>query len=112
MPDVAAALEHCKWLISKGRGAEPAKLVLPRLEAQKRRANKEKRTRVQFDCDPQMYADWHAMTERYIDACRGHVPIARAIQLRLLQQLESSSITKLYESELAEEAEKQTYGDA
>lgn len=106
MPDVQAAYEHAKWLIDHGRGQEPAKLVLPRIEAQRRRVNKERRTRVQFDCDPQMYADWHAERTRWIDACRGHVPIAQALQLRFIQQAPTSLIVKLYEAELAEDAER------
>lgn len=106
MPDVEAALEHCKWLIAHGRAKEPAKLVLPKIEAQRRRVNKEKRTRVQFDTDPQFYADWHADRTRYVEACRGHVPIADAIRLRVTQQVPSELIAKMYEAELAEDAEK------
>jgi hypothetical protein len=95
LPNVLDALEHCKFLIEKGRGDEAAKLVLPRLEAQKRRANKEKRTRVQFDCDPQTYADFHGERSRYIEACGNNVPIAHAIIIRLLKQLPSESIARL-----------------
>jgi hypothetical protein len=110
MPDVEAALEHCKWLISHGRGKEPAKLVLPRIERQKRVANKEQRTRVQFDCTPEEYSEWHKEFKRYIESCRNHSVIARSIMLRLLQQLPDSSIAKLAEDDTA--AEKETLGDA
>lgn len=109
MPDVQAAYEHAKWLIDHGRGQEPAKLVLPRIEAQRRRVNKEQRTRVQFDCDPQTYADFHAQLSRYTEACKNHRPIALAIMIRLLAQLESSSIAKLAEDE---QPVQETLGDA
>lgn len=97
MPNVRDALEHAKFLIEKGRGEEACKLVLPRLEAQRRKANKEKRTRVQFDCDEQTYSDFHAQRSRYIEACGNHVAIAHAIMIRLLAQLPDDSIRRLAE---------------
>lgn len=99
MPTVLDALEHAKFLISKGRGSEPCVLYLPKIEAQKRRVNKEKRHRVVFECDEQTYSDFHAERSRYIDACGGHVPIAHAVMIRLLRQLPSDSITRLSEDE-------------
>lgn len=99
MPTVADCLEHAKFLISKGRGGEAAKLVLPRLEAQKRRQNAEKRVRIAFDADEQTYSDFHAERQRYIEACGNHPLIAYAVMIRLLQQLPTSSITKLAEDE-------------
>jgi hypothetical protein len=97
MPDVYAALEQAKHLIEKGHGSEPAKLVLPRREAVKRRENQEKRTRIAFDADEQTYSDFHAERQRYIEACGDHPLIAYAVMIRLLQQLPDSSIKKLAE---------------
>ncbi|SRR6266550_4009019 len=97
MPTVADVLVHAQFLVSKGRGAEAAKLVLPRLENQRRKANREKLTRVQFNCDPQTYADFHGELGRYIEACGGHVPIAHSIIIRLLRQLPTESIKALSE---------------
>ena len=99
MPDVNEVLTQCQWLISKGRGSEAAKLVLPRIEAKRRVANKEKRSRVQFDCDPQIYSDFHAQRSRYVDACGGQVAIAHAIMVRCLAQLTSELIHTLAEDE-------------
>lgn len=99
METVADVLEHCKFLVSKGRGAEPGKLFMPRVEAQRRKANKEGYRRVVFQVDEQLYRDWHTQKDRYVEACQGNVPIAYAIMLRLLAQLESSSIAKLAEDE-------------
>jgi len=110
MPDVYAALEQAKHLIAAGHGSEPAKLVLPRREAKKRAANEEKRTRVQFDCDEQTYADFHAERARYIEACGNHPLIAYAVMIRLLRQLPSSSITKLAED--AEQVDTGSLADA
>jgi len=99
MPDVLACLEHCKFLISKGRGAEAAKLVLPRLEAQRRRANKEGRTRLVKDLhNAQAYADWHKEFDRYVSAAVDP-NVAYSIMLRLLQQLPSESIKRLAEDQ-------------
>lgn len=99
MPDVLACLEHCKFLISKGRGNEAAVLYLPRIEAQKRRVNKEKRHRVVFECDEQTYSEFHEQRSRYIEACGGYVPIAHQIMIRLLAQLPSESIKRLSEDD-------------
>lgn len=95
VPDVYAALEQAKHLIEKGHGSEPAKLVLPRREAIKRKENAEKRTRVAFDCDEQTYSDFHAERQRYIEACGNHPLIAYAVMIRLLQQLPTESIKRL-----------------
>lgn len=96
MPDVAEVLKQCQWLISKGRAGEAAKLVLPRIEAQRRRANKEKRCRVSFDCDPQIYSDFHAQRSRYVDIA-GNVAIAHALMVRCLAQLSDELIRTLSE---------------
>jgi hypothetical protein len=86
-------------MISIGHGAEPAVLVLPKREAAKRKANAEKRTRIAFDADEQIYADFHAERERYITACGNHSLIAYAVMIRLLKQLPDSSIKRLAEDD-------------
>src|SRR5215475_7164370 len=97
MPTVAECLVHAQWLVSKGRGGEAAKLVLPRLEAQRRRANKEGRTRLVRDLhSAEAYSDWNAEFSRYVEAA-GDPNVAYSIMLRLLQQLPTSSISKLAE---------------
>jgi len=96
--DVHAALEHCKFLISKGRGGEAAKLILPRIEAQKRKANKEGKTRLVKDLQSaQAYADWHKEFDRYVTAAVDP-NVGYSIMLRLLQQLPTDSIKRLAES--------------
>jgi hypothetical protein len=109
VPDVQEVLAQCQWLISKGRGSEAAKLVLPRIEAKRRVANKEKRTRVQFDCDEQTYSDFHAERTRYVEACGNHPLIAYAIIIRLLRQLPTSSIQRLAAED---EPVRESLGDA
>ena len=99
MPNVLDAFEHAKFLIEKGRGQEPAKLVLPRLEAQRRKANKEGRTRLVRDLhSAEAYSDWNAEFSRYVEAA-GDPNMAYSIMLRLLQQLPDSSIKKLAEDD-------------
>ena len=96
MPTVRDALEHAKFLIEKGRGDEAAKLVLPRLEAQRRKANKEGRTRLIRDLGNSItYSEFNAEFDRYIEASGGNPHIGYAIMLRLLKQLPTESITKL-----------------
>jgi hypothetical protein len=96
MPNVNDALEHCKFLISKGRGEEPAKVVLPRVEAQRRKANKEGRTRLIRDLGNGItYAEFNAEFDRYITASGGNPQIGYSIMLRLLKQLPDESIRKL-----------------
>lgn len=102
METVKDVFEHCRWLIEHGRGAEPGKLFMPKVEAQRRKANKEGYRRVVFQVDEQLYRDWHEQKDRYVEACGGNVPVAYAIMLRLLAQLESSSIAKLAGDEQSE----------
>ena len=99
MPTLKDVAEQVKFLLDKGRADEPAKLVLPRIERQKRVANKELRTRVQFDCTPEEYSDWHKEFKRYIEASGNHPVIARSIMLRLLAQLPDDSIKRLAEDD-------------
>lgn len=96
MPNVHDALAHCQFLISKGRGEEAAKVVLPRVEAQRRKANKEGRTRLIRDLGNGItYAEFNAEFDRYITESGGNPSIGYAIMLRLLQQLPNESIRKL-----------------
>ena len=70
MPNVEECLAHCQFLISKGRGQEAAKLVLPKLEAQRRKANKEGKTRLVKDLHTaQAYAEWHVQFDRFVTIC-------------------------------------------
>ena len=109
METVADVLEHCKFLVSKGRSMEPAKLFMPKVEAQRRKENKEGYRRVVFQVDEQLYRDWHEQKDRYVEAAGGNVPIAYAIMLRLLAQLPTDAIQKLASDE---QIEPQTLGDA
>jgi len=93
--DVFAALEHCKFLISKGRGGESAKLVLPKIEAQKRKANKEGKTRLVKDLhNAAAYAEWHTEFDRWVTICVDP-NVAYALMLRCLQQFSNDMIARL-----------------
>jgi hypothetical protein len=100
--DVFAVAEHAKWLIEHGRGNEPAKIILHRVEAQKRKANKEGKTRLVKDLhNAQAYADWHKEFDRYVTIAVDP-NVAYSIMLRLLQQLPDSSIKRLAADEQIE----------
>jgi hypothetical protein len=72
-------------------------IVLPRREAKRRAANKEKRHRVMFDCDETTYADFHAQRSRYIAACGDNPTIAHTIMVRCLAHLSDEVIARLIE---------------
>jgi hypothetical protein len=96
MPNVRDCLEHAKFLIEHGRGEEAAKLVLPRIDAQRRKANREKRTRVQFDCTPELYAKFHEQLQRYREIV-GNVTIAQDIMVYILGGVSEETIKHLVE---------------
>ena len=75
---VKEVLEQCKWLISKGREGESAKLLLPRIAAKRRAANKEKRTRIVFDATPEQYAAFHEQLKRYREVI-GNITVAHDV---------------------------------
>jgi hypothetical protein len=67
MPNVLECMEHAKYLIDKGLGQEPAKLVLPRREAKRRAVNKEKQTRVVFVTTPENFSAFHSARAHVIE---------------------------------------------
>ena len=91
MPTVADCLEHARWLVEKGRGNEPAKLIMPKVEAQRRKANKEERTRVQFDETPEGYADWWKQIDRYRTLV-GNPVLASHIMVEILGMVSDEAI--------------------
>ena len=69
MPNVADVLAQCQFLISKGRSEEAAVLYMPRVEAQKRKANKENRKRIVWDVDAESYSRFNAERDRWMQVC-------------------------------------------
>ena len=53
-------------------------IVLPKREAKRRAANKEKRTRVVFECTPEQFAAFHTQLKRYRELV-GNVTMAMDI---------------------------------
>jgi hypothetical protein len=99
MRTVNDCLAHCTWLIEKGRGEEAAKLFLPRLEAQRRRANKEHKRRIIFEADEQGYAEWHIMRERLYQLIPNKT-IALHVMVDLLQKVPDEMYKQLAEEEI------------
>jgi hypothetical protein len=97
MPNVFECLDQAKWLIEHGRGDEAAKLVLPRLEAQRRRANREKRTRVQFDCDEQTYSRFHEQLQRYREICV-NTTVAHNLIVDILAGVDDERLRRIMEA--------------
>src|SRR5262245_48271999 len=95
MQTVKDVLEHAKFLIDKGRGDEPASLFLPRIVAQRRKANREGYRRFIIQVDEQTYADLHSQRERYLQLCGTNPPIAYAVMLRILAAVSDEAIQNL-----------------
>lgn len=92
METVADCLAHCKWLIEKGRGSEPAKIFLPRIEAQRRKANKEGYRRVILQVDEQLYKDIHGMKDRLVTLCHNNPPLAYGVMLHIIAAVNDETI--------------------
>ena len=103
MERVRDVFEHCKWLIEKGRGEEPGKLFMPRVEAQKRKANAEGYRRVVFQVDEQLYRDWHEQKDRYITLCQNNPPLGYATMLKILAAISDEAIKNLAADESSED---------
>jgi len=104
MPDVLAVLEHCKFLISKGRGNEAAVLYLPKIEAQKRKANREKRKRIIWDVDEASYSRFNAERDRWIGVCVNKT-VAVSLMVDVLAAVPGNTIRKLLEAGSEEKAD-------
>jgi hypothetical protein len=103
MPNVEECLAHCKFLIEKGRGSEPAKLVLPRLEAQRRKANKEGKTRLVKDLHTaEAYQAWHTQFDRWVTICVDP-NIAYALMVKVLAYVPDENIKRLAADDVPEE---------
>jgi len=103
MEKVKDVFEHCKWLIEKGRGEEPGKLYMPRVEAQKRKANAEGYRRVVFQVDEQLYRDFHTQKDRYITLCQNNPPLGYATMLKILAAISDEAIKNLAADESSED---------
>jgi predicted N-formylglutamate amidohydrolase len=97
MPTVNDCLAQAKFLIEHGRGEEPATLIMPRVEAQRRRANREKRTRVQFDATEETYRRFHEQLQRYRELAV-NVTIAHDLMVDILAAVPDETIHKLIEA--------------
>lgn len=97
MPTVKDALAHCQFLISKGREDEPAVLYLPKLEAQKRKANKEKRKRVIWDVDELTYSKLNSERDRWITIAVNKT-VAVSLMCEVLEAVPEETIRKLMEA--------------
>lgn len=102
METVQDVLEHCKWLVSKGRGAEPGKLFMPKIEAQRRKVNAEGYRRVVFQTDEELYKQWHEQKDRYISLCGNNPPLGYSVMLKILAAVSNEAIEGLYRDEDAE----------
>ena len=97
MPTVTDVLEHAKFLIGKGRGDEPAVLYLPKIEAQKRKANREKRKRIVWDVDEVTYSRFNAERDRWIAVCVNKT-VAVSLMCDVLAAVSEETMRRLLEA--------------
>ena len=86
-----------QWLKRENKvsGDERCKLVFPRLEAKKRVANKEGRTRMVVQLDtPETYSEFNGQFARYKELT-GNPQVAFQIMLDVLKALPDESIQRL-----------------
>ena len=73
-------------------------IVLPKREAKRRAANKEKRTRVVFECTPEQFAAFHAQLKRYREVI-GNVTVAHDLLIRMLAIWPNEELQRMAEGE-------------
>jgi len=99
METVKDALVHAKWLIEHGRGEEPCKLFLPKLEAQRRKENKEGYRRFVIQVDEELYKQFHEMKDRYITLCFNNPSLAWPILLQILAAVKDETIVAMAQAD-------------
>ena len=107
METVAEVKAHCEWLIAHGRAGEAAKLFMPKVENQRRRANKEGYHRFTIEVGS-MYGEFHAMKDRLITLCFNNPPLAYAILLDLIKAVPDEIIVGMAQGDQVENAGEQT----
>lgn len=113
MPTFKEELARMLWLQNENKISPdaPCKVVLPRLEAQKRVSNKGERTRLIRELDDtETYSQFNFQFDRYIELCGGNPSIAYSLMLRLLEQLTDDMIRRLAADE--QSTEKESLSDA
>ena len=105
METVKDAMAHAKWLIEHGRGDEPCKLFLPKIEAQRRKENKEGYRRFVIQVDETLYKQFHEMKDRYITLCFNNPSLAYPVMLQILAAVSDDVIQGMASAEQKEDAE-------
>ena len=103
MPTVKDVLEHVKFLIEKGRADEKAVLVLPRIESQKRRLNKEKKNRIVMVVDPEFFSEWNTWHEAYMLTCGENPVLARQA---IIEAMKAFDVKGYYESRMKDQSDE------
>jgi len=96
MPTVNDVLAQVQFLLSKGRGEEPAVLYMPRVEAQKRKVNKEKRKRIIWDVDEETYKALNTERDRWIEIAINKT-VAVSLMCEVLAAVPEATIRALLE---------------
>jgi hypothetical protein len=102
VPTVKDVLEHVKFLIEKGRADEKAVLVLPRVESQKRRLNKEKKNRIVMVVDPEFFSEWNTWHEAYMLTCGENPVLARQA---IIEAMKAFDVKGYYESRMKDQSD-------
>jgi len=103
MPSVKDVLEHCRWLVERGRADEKAVLVLPRIESQKRRENKEQRKRIVMVVDPEFFSEWNVWHEAYMLTCGENPVLARQA---IIEAMKAFDVKQWYEDRMKDQSDE------
>jgi|SRR5215472_8183811 len=106
METVDDCIQHLLWMQSKGRGSEPCKNFFPRIEAQRRRENREGYRRFIIQVDEELYKQFHAMKDRFITLCFNNPSLAYPVLLQILAAVDDQTIVSIAEAEQKEDAER------
>jgi hypothetical protein len=103
VPTVKDVLEHVKFLIEKGRADEKAVLVLPRVESQKRRLNKEKKNRIVMVVDPEFFSEWNTWHEAYMVTCGENPVLARQA---IIEAMKVFNVKQWFEDRMKDQSDE------
>jgi hypothetical protein len=103
MTTVDDVFEHARWLIEHGRGKEKGLLILPRVESQRRRENKEQRKRIVMVVDPEFYAEWATWHEAYMLTCGENPVLARQA---IIEAMKVFNVKQWFEDRMKDQSDE------
>jgi hypothetical protein len=92
LPTVDECATHIRWLQDHGRGHESCVVYLPKVEAQRRRENKEKTHWIKAKVSLEAKKEWETQRDRYIGLVKNK-EVAYSIMFEILSLISDEAIT-------------------